>query len=247
MALGYLGRFEEAIASCEKARLAAPRHTDSRTFFIGFFEMTSGMIFNTKGDGKAAVEHLQRALQIFEHTNALTPFGPLTSAHLGYGHMLLGDPKTGREYAERGIKLQGDASIRTFLSFVHFVLGDCSVTLDDPEKSLLHGEESLRLARLHGAKDFEGLALMLLGRVRALLGSPEFHHSENLLQQAIGVFADEGMRPYYAQANFYAGQAYAVHGQSEKAREHLRIADEMFQEMSMAYWFTQSQKALKGL
>jgi class 3 adenylate cyclase/tetratricopeptide (TPR) repeat protein len=247
MALGYLGRFEEGIASCEKARLAALRRTDSRTFFIGFFEMTSGMIFNTKGDGKAAVEHLQRALQIFEHTNALTIFGPLTSAHLGYGHTLLGDPETGREYAERGIKLQNDASIATFLSFVHFVLGDCSVTLDDPEKSLLHGEESLRLARLHGAKDFEGLALMLLGRVRALLGSPEFHHSENLLQQAIRVFADEGLRPYTAQANFYAGQAFALHGQSEKAREHLRIADEMFQEMSMSYWLTQSQKALKGL
>jgi len=243
MALGYLGRFEEGIASCEKTRRAALAHSHSQAFAVGFSEMTKGMILNVKGDGKAALEHLHRALEIYERTDAMTIFGPMTCAHLGHGYALLGDAQTGREYAERGFKLHGEAGIPTFLSLVHFVLSDCNLRLDDPEKGLFHGEESLRLARLHGARHFEGMALMLLGRVHALVGGPEFQQAEDLLRRALYVFVDEGMRPYDALANFYMGQVYAVHAQTEKAREHLRIADDMFREMDMGYWLAQLKNA----
>jgi tetratricopeptide (TPR) repeat protein len=243
MALGYLGRFEEGIAACKKTRRATLTHGHSHAFGVGFSEMTTGMIFNLKGEGRAALEHLRRALEIYERTDAMTIFGPMMCAHLGCAYALLGDAQTGREYAERGFKLHGEAGVPTFLSFVHFVLGDCNLRLDDPKKSLFHGEEALRLARLHEARHFEGLALMLLGRVHALVGGPEFLQAEDLLRQAISVFADEGTRPYGALANFYMGQAYAMHAQTEKAREHLRVAGDMFREMDMGYWLAQLKNA----
>ena len=244
MALGYLGRFGEGIASCEKARRAALRYNN--TAGIGFSEMTKGVISNVRGDGKAAVEHLQRAREIHERMNATVMLGP-TWANLGYGHMLQGDPETGQKHAEQGLDIQIKAGIPYQLSSIHLILGECRLRLHDREKTLYHFKESLRLARLHEERHIEGQALMLLGWSHTRFDSPESQQMEILLQESLSIFTDLGTRPHCALAHLYLGQAYNENGQIEKAREHLRTAAGMFREMGMGYWLKMSQKAQAGL
>ena len=90
---------------------------------------------------------------------------------------------------------------------------------------------------------YEGLALTVLGRVHARLRHPEIRHAESLMEQAIGIFADAGLRPYYALANFYLAEIDAESGQTEKARGHMRVADNLFREMGMDYWVARSREA----
>ena len=244
MALGYLGRFGEGIASCEKARRAALRYNN--TAGIGFSEMTKGVISNVRGDGKAAVEHLQRAREIHERMNATVMLGP-TWANLGYGHMLQGDPETGQKHAEQGLDIQIKAGLPYQLSSIHLILGECSLRLHDREKTLYHVKESLRLARLHEERHIEGQALMLLGWNPTRFDSLESRQMEILLQESLSIFTDLGTRPHCALAHLHLGQAYTENGQTEKAREHLRTAAGMFQEMGMGYWLKMSQDAQEGL
>jgi tetratricopeptide (TPR) repeat protein len=244
MALGYLGRFGEGIASCEKARRAALRYNN--TAGIGFSEMTKGVISNVRGDGKAAVEPLQRGREINERMNATVMLGP-TWANLGYGHMLQGDPETGQKHAEQGLDNQIKAGIPYQLSSIHLILGECRLRLHDREKTLYHFKESLRLARLHEERHIEGQALMLLGWSHTLFDSPESQQMEILLQESLSIFTDLGTRPHCALAHLYFGQAYNENGQTENAREHLRTAAGMFREMGMGYWLKLSKKAQEGL
>ena len=244
MALGYLGRFGEGIASCEKARRAALRYNN--TAGIGFSEMTKGVISNVRGDGKAAVEHLQRAREIHERMNATVMLGP-TWANLGYGHMLQGDPETGQKHAEQGLDIQIKAGIPYQLSSIHLILGECRLRLHDREKTLYHFKESLRLARLHEERHIEGQALMLLGWSHTRFDSPESQQMEILLQESLSIFTDLGTRPHCALAHLYLGQAYNENGQTENAREHLRTAAGMFREMGMGYWLKMSKKAQERL
>jgi hypothetical protein len=43
------------------------------------------------------------------------------------------------------------------------------------------------------------------------------------------------------------GELYADTGQKEKALEHLKKAEERFQEMGMRYWLAKTQEVLAGL
>ncbi|MGV7222981.1 MAG: adenylate/guanylate cyclase domain-containing protein [Nitrospinales bacterium] len=244
VALGYLGRFGEGIASCEKARRAATKY--SNTAGIGFSEMIMGIISNVKGDGNAAVEHLKRAREIYERSNATVNLGT-TWANQGYALMLQGDPESGQEHAQQGLDIAIKAGIPYYLPSIHTILGECNLRLRDTEKAFFHGKESLRLARLHQERHAEGQALMLLGRIHALFDSPESQHMESLLQKSMSIFKDLGTRPHYALAHLYLCQSYTEHGQTEKAREHLKTAADMFRKMGMGYWLELSQGAKKGL
>jgi class 3 adenylate cyclase/tetratricopeptide (TPR) repeat protein len=247
MALGHLGCFEEGMVSCEKARRAAFRHGHNPIFASAFSDTTKGIILNVKGDGKAAVEHLQRALESYEGLEATSMFVPITCIELGCGHILLGDLESARRHVERALVLKGKTGMSALLSWVYAVLAECNLRSGDQELSLFHAHEALHLARHHGTKMFEGLALMVLGRIRSLLGRSQFRHAESFLQQAIAIFSDDGLVPRCALANFYIGQTYAMHAQPNKARKHLRTADSMFRKMGMNHWVVQSQEALEGL
>jgi hypothetical protein len=51
----------------------------------------------------------------------------------------------------------------------------------------------------------------------------------------------------YAQGHLFLGELYAHGGQEEKALEHLKKAETMFQEMGMEYWLAVARKVSAGL
>jgi tetratricopeptide (TPR) repeat protein len=240
-AMGQLGQFEEGVALCERSRRYALG--DSVAGTLAFCEMTLANIFLVKGDGETAVAHAQCALEASERSDATLLLG-FIKAISGQGYLLMGDPKTGRVQAERALAEQSDAGIAYFLSFAQWVLASCYAALGDLEKALSHGEESLSLARLRHERQNEAAACAILGRMHALTGELNYRQGEELLQQAIAIFEELGTRPLSATTHFQLGQTNAQHGQMEKAKEHLKIADVMFREMGMDHWLMQSQEAL---
>jgi len=59
--MDMLGNFEEGEALCEKAVRFA--HEINDFYSMGFAEFEYGILFNVKGDGKNAIEHLQKAIR----------------------------------------------------------------------------------------------------------------------------------------------------------------------------------------
>jgi hypothetical protein len=54
-------------------------------------------------------------------------------------------------------------------------------------------------------------------------------------------------KPTYAQGHLFLGEVYAHSGQKEKALEHLKEAETMFQEMGMDYWLGVTREVSAGL
>jgi hypothetical protein len=54
-------------------------------------------------------------------------------------------------------------------------------------------------------------------------------------------------KPAYAQGHLFLGEFHAHAGWKEKALEHLRQAEAMFQDMGMNYWLAEARKVSAGL
>ena len=55
------------------------------------------------------------------------------------------------------------------------------------------------------------------------------------------------VKPWASQGCLFLGELYADTGQKEKALEHLKKAEDMFQEIGMDYWLTKTQEVLGRL
>jgi tetratricopeptide (TPR) repeat protein len=242
--MGYLGNFQKAKPFLEKGLRHATRIGDLRT--LAMLEHSYGVFCHAKGDWKATAEHYQKCIGYSEEVKFLIVLA-WAWGFLGSAYTYLGDPETGRNYGEKGLKMQQDAGVEWFLSMQHLYLGNTHFQLGDLENARGLIEEGLRISQKNNEKCIEAIAWTFLGRVLGRLETPQIRKAEEDILHGMKIGDELKGKPFYAQGHLFLGELYARGGQKEKALEHLKKAETMFQEMGMDYWLGVARKVSAGL
>jgi class 3 adenylate cyclase/tetratricopeptide (TPR) repeat protein len=244
VSMGYLGNFEGGKIFLEKGLGHAARIDHLRT--LAMVEFCYGLFFHTKGDWKPAIEHLQNSVKCSEEVKFLAPLAWAWD-YLGSAYSYLGDPETGRRFAEKGLKIQRDAGFKLFLSLFPLILGDIHLHLADLKSARSFMDEALRLSQKNNEKYSEGFSWMELGRILGRTELLQFHNAEEYILQGMKILDELKVKPYYTRGYLFLGELYAKVGQKEKAMENLKKAEGLFQEMGMDYWLAETRKVLAEL
>ena len=213
---------------------------------IGLMELFYGGLFLNKGDGKGAVEHFRRAAQCLEKSQAVAFLGTAWS-FLGYGTYLMGESDTALQYMEKGLKIQTDIGLPSWLSAHYWCLGMIYCRLDDLQKARASAERALELSQENNERQWEGFSRILLGRIVGRLDRSKVETAENQIREGMNILDELRFRPFYSVGHFYLGELYADKRREPEALENLKKAESMFQEMGMDYWLGKTREVLARL
>ena len=119
--------------------------------------------------------------------------------------------------------------------------GICSAT---GPKMPLDGARVLELAREHGERANEALALCVLGDIAAHSDPVDVLKAEAHYRNARVLAEELGMRPLVAHCHLGLGKLYRRTGKRQEAQEHLATATTMYREMGMRFYLEQAQAEL---
>jgi len=241
-AMGWLGRFKEGQAQCEKGLRFAYGIND--LYSIGWGEFMYGFVFAVWGHGENAVEHFQKAVSYAEKAEFVAISG-ITQGAIGWGYYLLGELETARQHAERAIKIQNDVGIPYGLSLSYWILGMVHLDWDDLKSAQSYTEEALKLSQNNNEKQLEGVSRLFLGRILGKAEESQYGKAKECILQGIKIFDKLKLKPFVSQGYLYLGELYADTGQTEKALETLKKAESAFQKMGMDYWLQRTQEVLE--
>jgi DNA-binding winged helix-turn-helix (wHTH) protein/tetratricopeptide (TPR) repeat protein len=106
--------------------------------------------YMTVGETPRALEHLDRAAQLFEEDLWFRwRYNIRTKAGLARYWLLQGDPRQARRYALESIQLAEPCKARKHLAWGHKILGDVSMAEDRPEDARIDYATALRLLERH--------------------------------------------------------------------------------------------------
>ena len=164
---------------------------------------------------------------------------------LGTAVTHLGDPQTGLEYIQKGLKIQSSAGVKSNLSFYYSALGDAHFALGDIESALDCVNKALKLALDNNEKWGEGQSRIWLGRILAKSDPSQRDKAEESILKGINILEELRLKSLYSVGYLFLGEVYADIGQKDKALETLKKAEGMFKEMQMDYWLTKTQEVLR--
>jgi class 3 adenylate cyclase/tetratricopeptide (TPR) repeat protein len=244
LSMGYLGRFEEGEALCEKAVRFA-REIDNR-YSLAMTETYYSSVLTIKGDAQRALEHLQEAVRYGEATQCVHVLGG-TYAALGMVYFMMGDLEAALKYLERGIQLHSDAGVRCMLSTFYTYLGMVHSLSGDLKSAQRYTEEALKLAQEGKNKWAEGFSRIFLGPILSTADASQSAKAEEHMLQGIRLLDELRLRPMCSMGYLFLGQHYAGTGRREEALQTLKKAEAAFQEMGMDYYTSMAQVALEAL
>jgi class 3 adenylate cyclase/tetratricopeptide (TPR) repeat protein len=244
LAHGMLGRFEEREMLFEKGSQLASE-VNSR-YGLAFLEWCYGQSSCFRGDGKEAIDHLQKSIRHLEEAQALLLLGSASTA-LGYGHYLIGELQAAHEHIKEGIRIQADAGVSIFSSMNYLYLGIVHLDLGDLRSAQSCVEEAIKLSQTSGEQHWEASSTTWLGRILAKAENPKYEKAEEYILGGINTLEEMNTKPFSAQGYLFLGELYADNNQREKALENLKKAAGMFQEMGMDYWLIKTREILKRL
>ena len=163
---------------------------------------------------------------------------------LGYAYALVGRLAEGRALLEEA--LRENLRMGTLHNQSLHVARLSAVCLLDGrvDEAMQHARQALDLARQHGERGHEALALCQLGAVHAQADLPEVAQSEARYREALALAEALGMRPLQAHCHRGLGMLYAKTGRPEQARAELSAASELYRAMEMTFWLPQTEAAL---
>ena len=244
IAMGWLGRFEEGEAICEKAVRFA-REIDNR-YSLAMTETYYGGVLTIKGDAQRALEHLQEGVRYGEATQCVHVLGG-TYAALGMVYFMMGDLEAALKYLERGIQLLSDAGVRAMLSMEYTYLGMVHSFSGDLKSAQQYTEEALKLAQEGKNKLGEGLSRIFLGPILSMADASQSAKAEEHMLQGIRLLDELRLRPMCSMGYLFLGQHCAGTGRREDGLQYLRKALGMCEEMGMDYYAAMARAALEAL
>jgi len=244
LSLGFLGDMERGVALCqENCRFA---DEVGNVYAVATAEIQCGGLLMTKGDGKGAIEHMEKCIRSSEQGQMFIYLW-LAPTILGFAHYLLGEVETARAQFERHLEIYRSTQYPIFVSMTYYGLSMICLDLGDIQTARGHTEESLRLAKQYGEKYQEGRSTVALGRVVGKADPSQGAKAEELIREGIKLLEELKIKPFQAEGHLYLGELYADTGQKEKALKALRKARRMFQQMGMDYWLLRTQGLLDRL
>ena len=106
------------------------------------------------------------------------------------------------------------------------------------------GDREYLIKKKMKEKMFEGFAWTLLGRLLRKEEPTQFDKAEEYILKGIQLLEELKLKAYISQGYSYLGDLYNDMGRKQEAFEHLRKAEDMFQEMGMDYHLNKTHEAL---
>jgi len=237
-----MGNFTEGEARCEKALRFALGLNDLRN--IADAEFMYSFVFFHRGDGGNAVQHFQNAIRYAEEGQYVLILG-MCWACLGWMYYLLGELENARKHAEKAIKFQNETGLPYMLAVPYRVLGVVHLDLGELKDAQSCMEQSLELAQNTNERSEEGVTKLYLGRILGRARKPQYAKAEKCILDGIRILDELKLKPWTTQGYLNLGELYADRGQSEKALEMLKKAEDAFQEMGMDCWLRRTQQVLR--
>jgi tetratricopeptide (TPR) repeat protein len=233
-----LGRFEEASPIFDKG-LNFALEADS-VYALGLLEFFHGLILGYAGDGRQAIDHLNKAVRHLEESQSKTVVA-FAQAGLGYGLCLMGNLETAKQHLEKGMKILNEIKISAWLS-THFLFSAIVYfETGDLRKAQRHIEEALRLTNENQEKHWSGFSRVWQGRILQRCDRSQVEKAEECILEGLEILEDLDLKPFAGQGYLFLGELCANNGKREEALENLRTAEGMFQEMGMDYWLEKAR------
>jgi tetratricopeptide (TPR) repeat protein len=240
LALGQTGKFDEGNKLYEKG-IGLAREVDD-LHSLSLLELNHGVAHNIRGENKAAIEHLQKCVQLCEK-GRITIYMGLAWSGLGWSYTLLGKTESALKHIQKGIELHLSAEA-PYMQSLHYLLlsaahhdsGDLSSAIEAIEKARQH-------ARQIGEKWIEGLSMIFYGRFLGKFAKEHHQRAETLINQGIGITIELKMRPYHAQGLLMLAEFYLFSGKRLRALPYLLKARKIFKELKMDYWLEISKQS----
>ena len=126
----------------------------------------------------------------------------------------------------------------------YFVLCMIDLDLGEYKHAQRLAETALNQIKKTNIKGHEGIMWALTGRILGKKDPPEFDKGEQYIHKGIQILTKKEFKPWVSQGYLYLGDLYNDMGRRDEALQHLRKAEEMFQEMGMDYWLNRTKEIL---
>lgn len=241
-ALGWTGNFRRGAAICEKALAFAVGI--GNLYSIAFAELMYGLMLCLQGEGHKAAQVLQSAIR---HGDEGQVIPILIMAHngLGQAYCCLGEMDSAMKEMDWSLRIHQESTFSGLLSQCRYHHAEVQMESGDLYRAKTTAEEALRLSIANHQIWVEGSASILLGRVLGKLHTSQVEEAETNIRRGMGIVADLGLPPFWAQGSLFLGELYAETGRQDEAKPHIKTAAEAFKKTGSGYWFGRAQELLR--
>src|SRR5262249_27797058 len=236
--LSHLGRFPEALEHAEQAMQIAARAQHPHTLVEAHGALAGVSL--ERGD-------LETAQHVFERGIGLVRPGGVADANLlsglGHAYALSGRLAEALPLLEQTVRR--DVSISAMglgLAVRISRLADAYRRTGRADLALGHARSAVELARKHGERANEAIALRALAEITALGAPGDAAGAASIYADSLALAEELGMRPLAAHCHLGLG---ALCRQADRAQgeAHLATSIAMYREMDMRFWLAQAEAA----
>jgi class 3 adenylate cyclase/tetratricopeptide (TPR) repeat protein len=232
---GYLGRFQEGEALCNKGLLFCEEIQN--LYGLGMIETCYGYVLAHKGNGSQAIPHFLKSIKYLEKGHISVLLG-LAWSGLGWAYFSTGNLDLAQRHVEKGLSIHSEAGIQYKSSIPHWFLAQILIEKGKSEISRKHAEKALDLAKENDETYVEGISRMLLGATGINTG--EHREAEEHLLTGVGILERLGITPFSAVGNLYLAHLYRHTARNGLACQRLAAARAVFQDTGMSFWLQKS-------
>src|SRR5262249_31462387 len=238
LALGHLGRFEEAAHHAEKAMRIAESADHLHTLIESYGAL--GGVHLERGE-------LDRARLAFERGLALVRPQSATDVNLlsglGYTYALSGRPREALPLLEDSIHKETSISAMGLgLSVRTTRLAATYLTVGRREEALKCAQSAVELSAKYDERANEALALKTLADITVGDDAAGPRGAADLYRRTLTLANELGMRPLVAHCRAGLGTLHRRIGQRSESDQHVAAAAAMYREMGMTYWLEQAER-----
>jgi tetratricopeptide (TPR) repeat protein len=240
-ALAERGLFEEGDAHGHEAIRIAEAH--QHPFSIVWASLGQAYLDSTRGEPSKTARGLERSVALCREWS-LTTYLPVTMAALGHTYAWSGRLEEGISLLQQALALYESEGVgyEQVISVVH--LGEASLLANRVEEARTCADRAVTLARGRGERGYEAWACRLLGEIASHHACLDEVTAAAYYGAAMTLATELGMRPLQAHCHRGLGTLYRQTGQLEQARAELSTAIEMYCDMEMTFWLSETEAAL---
>ena len=223
---------KEALHLAEAAVIIAKRLRSKESHALALRAMANALY--SSGDYRAAIEHHQRAIQLYESLHAWKEMARTLSSSL-QPMILVGEYDRAFEAVERAREIFTRLEDRRRLARLEINVGNIYHRQDRFEESIAHYENAYR--NLMPYKDAEGIAVVLSNMAVCLISLNDFPRALATYQRARAFCHENNMPLLVAQADYNIAYLFYLRGEYSHAIEALYAARRACEAIGDAYHF----------
>ncbi|RMF87773.1 MAG: hypothetical protein D6736_12090 [Nitrospinota bacterium] len=244
LALGHLGEFARAFPYLDRGiRLSQEiQHPLAEAAAYHY----RAMIYDQQGEWSAVIRDCERARQIAAEK------GDLVRVYLvkiveGRAYTMRGEPERGREILEEGLALAEQLGIRLVLAWLKTNLAACLGRLGLFAAALPLCQDALTLAQATDDRYAQALAYRILAKTLFGLDPADAQRANHYFQEAFRIQKEIGTAPELGRSYVSYASLLQSQGESDRAREYLVQARELFRQMGMTWDQGQAEQLLAAI